>query len=175
MSLVCTELSRSKSLRACLLGVLTLAAGLAVSAQAVITTVAGGYVSSPGPSLNACLPAGSPVLQGGYTYVASCQQVYKIDALGAWTLVAGTGEAGFSGDGGLAIDAKLGAPGLGVAVDGLGNVFILDHINSRIREVDAGTNIIHTIAGTGTPGYNGDNIPAIDAQIGSSLPNLGGA
>ena len=164
MSLVCTKLLRSKPLRACVLGALTLVASLAVSAQAVITTVAGGKASDPGVrSLNACFPIQVAAPHGSDVYVVSCDRIYKVSG-GVWTAVAGTGEVGFSGDGGPALNAMLGQPH-GMSVDGSGNIFIVD--GSRIREVDAATMHINTVAGTGTAGYNGDGRPATSAQIGA--------
>src|SRR5438045_1953650 len=55
----------------------------------------------------------------------------------------------------------------GTAVDSNGNVFIADTYNNRIREVVKATGNIITVAGTGSSFYNGDNIPAIYANIGS--------
>jgi sugar lactone lactonase YvrE len=86
---------------------------------------------------------------------------------GGWgqtiTTVAGTGVAGFSGDGGAATAATLHSPG-DVAVDNLGNVFSVDFDNHRIRKIST-AGIISTIAGTGMAGYNGDGIAATLAQI----------
>jgi uncharacterized protein (TIGR03437 family) len=89
-------------------------------------------------------------------------QAYTIDT------VAGTGTAGFSGDGGPATSAQLDSPG-GVAVDSAGTLYISDTINNRIRKVSNG--VITTLAGSGTPGYgafSGDNGPATSARL--SLP-----
>ncbi|MDE2965617.1 MAG: fibronectin type III domain-containing protein [Acidobacteriota bacterium] len=81
--------------------------------------------------------------------------------------VAGTGQRGFSGDGGPAVDAQLARP-RGLAVDPDGNLYIADVYNHRIRRVDpSGT--ITTIAGTGARGYSGDNGPASRAQL--TFPN----
>ena len=90
--------------------------------------------------------------------------------------VAGTGQAGFSGDGGPATKAKLSDGTYAVAVDSAGNLAIDDGGNARIRMVaaKAGTFYgqkmtaadIYTIAGDGTPGYSGDGGPAIAAEIG---------
>ena len=74
---------------------------------------------------------------------------------------AGTGTAGFSGDGGLATSAQLNFPG-DVAVDNIGNVYIAD--KGRIRKVDV-NGIITTIAGTGIAGSIGDGGPATLAQL----------
>src|ERR1035437_4113543 len=79
--------------------------------------------------------------------------------------IAGTGGAGsFGGDNGLATSAQLNCP-IGVAVDGAGNVFIADNLNHRIRKIDHATNIITTVAGNGTAGYNGDNYAATSAEL----------
>jgi uncharacterized protein (TIGR03437 family) len=83
------------------------------------------------------------------------------------TTVAGTGVRGFSGDGGLAIDAQLDGPA-GLALDGVGNLYIADGIrdgNQRIRKISASTGIIDTIAGNGTRGYSGNDAPATLAQF----------
>jgi len=79
------------------------------------------------------------------------------------TTVAGTGEGGYSGDNGMATNAKLKYPS-GEAVDGAGNVYIADTSNAVIRMV--GTNgIITTVAGNGTAGYFGDNGMATNAEL----------
>lgn len=70
---------------------------------------------------------------------------------------------GFSGDGGLATQARLNYP-YDIAIDTMGNIYIADFMNSRIRKVSP-DGIISTIAGDGTFSYSGDNGPAIDAQF----------
>ena len=65
---------------------------------------------------------------------------------GIITTVAGTGTTGFSGDGGLAVSATLRYP-YGVAVDAIGNIYISDTLNGRVRMVTKSTGIITTIAG----------------------------
>jgi hypothetical protein len=72
--------------------------------------------------------------------------------------------SGFSGDGGPAVAAKLKNP-TGVVFDKNGNLYIADASNNRIRKVTAGTGIIETIAGNGTPGYTGDGGPAAAALL----------
>ena len=82
--------------------------------------------------------------------------------------VAGTGKRGMSGDGGPATDALIGRPSA-VALDAYGSVYIAEFFNHRIRKITTdGT--ITTIAGTGTPGYNGDGGPAEKAQ--TSNPDI---
>ena len=78
------------------------------------------------------------------------------------TTIAGTGTAGFVGDGGQATSAQLNQP-WGVAVDTSGNVYIGDTSNNRVRKVSGGN--ITTVAGTGAPGYSGDGGQATSAQL----------
>jgi uncharacterized protein (TIGR03437 family) len=77
--------------------------------------------------------------------------------------VAGTGSAGFAGDGGAATAAQLKFPA-GVVFDAAGNLYIADSFNSRIRKVDTSGNI-STIAGTGDFGYFGDTNAATKAGM----------
>ena len=74
---------------------------------------------------------------------------------------------GFSGDGGLAINAQLAGP-TGVSVDGFSNVYIADSFNNRIRKVGS-NGIITTVAGTGVPGYSGDGGPALAAKLANPI------
>ncbi len=84
---------------------------------------------------------------------------------GIITTIAGTGTAGFAGDGGPATSAELYDPS-GVAVASNGNVFISDSDNEVVREVTASTGIITTIAGTPqTSGYSGDGGAATSAEL----------
>ncbi len=78
--------------------------------------------------------------------------------------LAGTGEAGHSGDGGPATAAALDGPA-GLAVDGDGAVLIAELKHSTIRRVDAKRAIITTVAGNGSTGFSGDGGPAVSAQL----------
>ncbi len=79
--------------------------------------------------------------------------------------VAGTGLAGFSGDGRIATEAKLNSPS-DLALDPSGNLYFTDAGNNRIRRIDAVTHIITTVAGSGDqPGYSGDGGAATDATF----------
>lgn len=77
--------------------------------------------------------------------------------------IAGSGTAGFSGDGGPAVQGRLNNPA-GVATDASGNVYIADQINNRIRKIDA-NGVISTIAGNGQTGFSGDGGPASQAVL----------
>ena len=112
-------------------------------------------------------PSGEAVDASGNLFFADLQyhRVRKIAAgTGIITTVAGNGSPGYNGDYILAISAKLYYPN-GVAVDASGNLYIADQGNERLRRVDAVTGIITTIAGDGTPTDNGDNIPAVGAEL----------
>lgn len=85
-------------------------------------------------------------------------------APGDISTVAGNGSGAFSGDDGPAVSASIRYP-QAIALDTLGNLFITDLVNQRIRRVDVVTGIMTTIAGTGSSNYNGDGIPAVTAQL----------
>jgi sugar lactone lactonase YvrE len=92
-------------------------------------------------------------------------RIRRIDArTGLISTVAGTGERGFSGDGGPAKAAELHFPE-GIAIDARGNLFIGDTVNRRIRRVDAATGIITTYAGTSEMGVNKEGTPAAEARF----------
>jgi sugar lactone lactonase YvrE len=82
---------------------------------------------------------------------------------GMITTVAGTGTAGYNGDGIAATTAAI-RP-YGIAVDASGNIYIADYTNGRVREVFAATGTIKTVAGIGTAGYSGDSGPATSAKL----------
>jgi sugar lactone lactonase YvrE len=105
--------------------------------------------------------------QRGNLYLADHgnNRIRKIDLKGRITTIAGTGQPGFSGDGGPAIKAKLYGP-VGMAVDRQGNIYITDFNNHRVRKIDP-QGIITTIAGTGKPGFGKDNTPAPEAALNS--------
>jgi uncharacterized protein (TIGR03437 family) len=89
--------------------------------------------------------------------------VVRLNADGTLTVLAGNGIQGYSGDGGLAVNAALNAP-QGVAFDSNNNLYIADSGNERIRMVMR-NGIITTVAGTGKPGYSGDGGPATAASL----------
>ncbi|MDQ6945836.1 MAG: IPT/TIG domain-containing protein, partial [Actinomycetota bacterium] len=112
-------------------------------------------------------PAGVTVDSARNVFIAdgSNNRIRKVDATTQTiTTVAGGGTT--LGDGGNATSAQLNLP-LGIALDGAGSLFIADYLNNRIREVQAATGVISTVAGNGTAGFSGDGGPATQAKIDS--------
>jgi len=139
-----------------------------------ITTYAGtginGYSGDGGPATTAELadPIGVAVDGSGNLYITDGDYnvVRKVTPAGIITTIAGSGGgSGYSGDGGPAIDATFWGP-VGIAVDGSGNLFIVDNSNNVIRKIDT-SGIITTVAGNKTLGYgySGDGGPATAAQL----------
>ena len=147
-------------------------ASIALAQQYSISTVAGGAPPAT-PAAAASISMGQPgrvaLDASGNLYFSSSNCVFKIASTGTVTLVAGTSRAGFSGDGGLAVNAQLNSP-QGIAFDPNGNMYIADSRNNRIRQVSP-TGIIATFAGNGTvspgggPSAYGDGGPATSAQL----------
>ena len=139
----------------------------------IITTAAGsgtdgnGFSGDGGPATSAQLNTanlGSIALDSaGNIYIADTnnQRIRKVSN-GIITTVAGNGTSGVSGDNGPATSAQLNNPS-GVAVHSVGNLYIADSYNQRVRKVSNG--IITTVAGNGTSGNGGDNGPATGAQL----------
>jgi sugar lactone lactonase YvrE len=143
-------------------------------ATGTITTVAGtgqsGYAGNNGPASAALLdlPSGVAIDGEGNVYITEAFRVRKITAAtGIITTVAGASQ-GNGGDGGLATLAQLNNP-TGIALDADGNLLIADRGNHKVRRIDARTQIITTVAGTGAEGFSGDNGPASACQL--SNPN----
>src|SRR5438094_258876 len=139
-----------------------------VNTSGIITTVAGngtaGFLGDGGQATSAELnfPRQVAVDAQGNLYIADTvnHRVRKVSG-GVITTFAGTGVAGFSGDGGAATSAQLNFP-RGVALDATGNLYISED-NSHSRKVTGG--IITTIAGTGVAGFSGDGGQAVSAQL----------
>ncbi|HAS46583.1 MAG TPA: hypothetical protein DCS93_39235 [Microscillaceae bacterium] len=114
-------------------------------------------------------PTGIVVDASGNIYISDQRnhRIRKVDAItGNISTIAGTGVAGFSGDGAAATSAQLNSP-VGLAIDGSGNIYIADQSNHRIRKIDVGTGNISTITGTGVAGFSGDGAVATSAQVNS--------
>jgi sugar lactone lactonase YvrE len=143
-----------------------------IDADGVITTVAGsgspGFSGDGGPATSAelNLPVAVAVDRKGNLYITDWNnyRIRKVDTKGTITTIAGTGEKGYSGDGGPARKAGLADPG-GLAFDARGNLYVADHV--AIRRIDrSGT--IKTVAGNGKEGFSGTGGRATDAKMTSS-------
>ena len=131
-----------------------------------IRTIAGGGTGLGGPAPLTMLqaPVGVEKDSAGNLYFSdtACACVYKVSAAGVLSVLAGTGADGYSGDNGPATSAQLYGPA-GLAVNGAGDLYVADTVNSRVRKIAAGT--ITTVAGTGVSGYSGDGTAATGAQL----------
>ncbi|MEK7764782.1 MAG: hypothetical protein AAB368_00960, partial [bacterium] len=139
----------------------------------VITSLAGtgskGYAGDGGPATAALLnnPSRVAVDAAGNVYITDQassegnQRIRMVNAAtGDITTIAGTGAAGFGGDGGPAAAAQLSTPN-GIAVTGSGTAYIADQLNRRVRATYPSVGTIRTVAGTGATGYAGDGGPAV--------------
>jgi len=138
-------------------GVITRAAG----------TGGGGYYGDGGAATNANLnyPQGVATDCAGNLYIADMYnwRIRKVDTNGLITTVAGNGIAGFSGDGGAATNASLDLP-QAMATDSVGNLYIADYANARVRKVDT-NGFITTVAGNGSGGFHGDGGASTNASL----------
>ena len=152
-----------------------------VTPDGTITTIAGDGIPSflgdggPATAANLQYPTGVAVDHDGNVFIADAanHRIRRIDTTGTITTVAGTGSAGFAGDGGPATEAKLHKP-TGVAVTRKGELFIADEYNHRIRRVGthgristvAGATVFPPIYDGLVPGdYGGDGGPATEAFL----------
>lgn len=140
----------------------------------MISTVAGdgtaGFGGDGGPATSALLNTPTDVkLDGaGNFYIADSgnHAIREVNAATGtiWTVAGIGGQSGYTGDGGLATQARLAYPS-GVAFDGDHTLYISDTGNNAIRKVNLTTGIITTVAGTGIAGYSGDGGPATLGQL----------
>ncbi len=142
-----------------------------ITPDGIITTIAGtgtrGYNGDNKPATQAQLrhPTGVTVGPDNTIYIADTRnhRIRVITPGGMISTIAGTDTAGYNEDNIPATQAKLNTPH-GVAIGSDNAIYIADTYNNRIRKITPDGSI-HTIAGTGTLGYNGDNKPATQAQL----------
>src|ERR1043166_4806293 len=142
-----------------------------VNLQNIVITAAGngtaGFSGDGGPATNASLsyPFGLATDAAGNLFIAEVNnnRIRRLATNGTISTVAGNGTNGYSGDGGPATNASFYGPSF-VAVDGLGNVFISDTSNNRVRRVGV-DGLIATVAGNGTNIYSGDGGAATNAGL----------
>jgi hypothetical protein len=146
-----------------------------VSTNGTLTLVAGnglpGYAGDgvPGGAANALLnaPWGVAADGSGNVYIADYNNcvIRKVDTTNTITTVAGqAGVCGYNGNGSPATNFYLNGPA-GLALDNSGNLYIADQLNHLVRKLIVSTSTIGNYAGTGDPGYNGDGVPAISADL----------
>ena len=143
------------------------------SSTGIITTFAGtgiaGFSGDNGLAIHAKFNGPQKVCcdDSGNVYISDQWNsvVRKVNgATGIITTFAGNGTAGYTGDSGLAKNAKLNRPA-GLFLDSLNNLFVTEFGNGIVRRIDGATRIISTVAGTGTWGYSGDGGPATSAKM----------
>jgi Secretion system C-terminal sorting domain/Bacterial Ig domain len=143
----------------------------AITKAQIITTIAGnGTPGFSGDGFAATLaqlnlPHNLTLDKSGNMYISdgSNFRIRKLSPSGIISTIAGTGTAGYNGDGILATVAQISGV-FGLALDDTGNLYFADLNNSRLRKIDT-FGVITTIAGTGVFGYNGDDIAATTAQL----------
>ena len=138
-------------------------------ATTVVGTGAKGYTGDGGPAIEAQVDEPYEIRfdQRGNLYFVdmTVAVVRRVDAqTGIISTVAGTGEVGFSGDGGPAVQAQMNRPH-SIALDSSGNLYICDIGNHRVRRVDLDTGIIETFAGTGERQPTPDGAPIVETPL----------
>jgi hypothetical protein len=142
-----------------------------VSTSGIMSTFAGNgtnsYSGDGGPATAAELnyPAGICLDNSGNICIADIGNnvIRKVSVGGIISTIAGNNIKGYSGDGGMATNAELNEP-FGICADTLGNIYIGDYGNNKVRKVSP-SGIISTVAGNGTKGYNGDGGLATAAEL----------
>jgi Abnormal spindle-like microcephaly-assoc'd, ASPM-SPD-2-Hydin/NHL repeat len=150
-----------------------------VDTNGIITTVAGnqqfGYAGDGGPATSAKLnsPTDVRVDAAGNLYIAdsSNNRIRKVNAAGKISTIAGDGNYGYAGDGGLVSAAQFAGPAA-LVLDGIGNLFVADTGNSVIRKIDVETTVLDF--GTVTVGQTGGPISVIVSNAGDTDLNLNG-
>ncbi|MBI4902609.1 MAG: protein kinase [Acidobacteria bacterium] len=95
-------------------------------------------------------------------------RVWRVDRSGMAAPFAGTGLAGFTGNGGLAVRAQIESPRT-LTVDGDKYLYLVETTTDRVRRVDLASGIISHVLGTGRPRFNGDGRPAVETSFSEGL------
>jgi len=143
-----------------------------VNPSGIISTVAGdglllGYSGDGGPATSATLtnPLGVAFDSNGNMYISGKGFIRMVNTSGTISILAGSGNYNFAGDGGPASAARFSSP-FALAFDSGGNLFVADLGNNRIRKIDTSGNVT-TFAGVGPPSISGgDGGPASSATLG---------
>jgi DNA-binding beta-propeller fold protein YncE len=146
------------------------------AADWTIETIAGtgkqGFSGDGGPAIAAEIDNPFGVGRGPDGALYYCeytgQRIRRIGKDGIITTIAGTGQEGFTGDGGSALEATFNKPHE-IRFDAAGDLYIVDMVNHAVRKIDMKTGILTTLAGTGQPGYSGDGGPADKAEFGTVI------
>lgn len=144
----------------------------ASAAEWAISTFAGtgqqGFSGDGGPATSAQIDNPFGVIRGPDGAIWFCeysgQRIRRVALNGTISTVAGTGEKGFSGDGGPALEATFNLPHE-LRFDSKGDLYVVDMANHAVRKIDLKTKIITTVAGTGVAGYGGDGGPGVKARL----------
>jgi streptogramin lyase len=123
--------------------------------------------TGPAASINVGEPFGVEVGPDGALYIAEVHnhRIRRLDLKSKTvTTVAGRGRRGYSGDGGLAVEAELNEP-YEIRFDKDGNMYFVEMKNHLVRRVAGKTKKISTVAGNGRPGFGGDGGPATESQF----------
>lgn len=139
-----------------------------------ISTVAGtgvrGFTGDEGAATSAQINDPFGVVRGPDGALWFCEygghRIRKVRRDGTITTVAGSGQAGYSGDGGPALQASFNKPHE-IRFDAEGNCYVADMVNHAIRRIDAKSGIVTTFAGNRKRGYTGDGGPAVEASLSS--------
>ena len=137
-------------------------------ARRIVGTGENGFDGDGGPAIDAWIQHANHLVvdEEGTLFIADTgnHRIRSLTPDGIIRTVAGTGEEGFSGDGGTGLEAAMAFPSA-IAIDNEGSLLIADFGNHRIRRLAPDGTIV-SIAGTGEPDYNGDGAAAIECSIG---------